>query len=127
MTTPCSGSLRKVRPISCQRPVTAEQAPQSLLDRFRERDGTAGRIAAVNARRTRAGGGGKFQAFVKAVRGVRWRQGLRRHRGQGDLRGPAAEHRDEGRAPPSSRSPGVMLLVFIFFRDLRTSLEVVGR
>jgi predicted exporter len=57
--------------LAAQRPITAAEAPPSLLDRFRERDGTLGRIAFV-----RASGDAKLElaasmfAFADLVRNV---------------------------------------------------------
>jgi uncharacterized protein len=54
-----------------QSPVAAEEAPSSLLDRFRERDGSLGRIAVITARSdAQLELGPNLQAFVEAGRDV---------------------------------------------------------
>ena len=64
--------LREVRDqIAVQRPIAVAQAPQSLVDRFRERDGSVGRLAVVTAKPlARLEEGPNLQAFVEAVREV---------------------------------------------------------
>ncbi len=62
-------SLR--RDLDAQRPVGAHEAPATLVDRFRERDGNVGRLAVVTARPdARLELGPNLQAFTDAVRGV---------------------------------------------------------
>ncbi len=67
-----SERLRQVRlDLALQRQVTLDEAPPSLADRFRERDGTAGRIAVVTARRSaQLELGPNLEAFVESVRNV---------------------------------------------------------
>src|SRR5207302_7211930 len=64
--------LREVRgELAAQRPVSPQQAPPSLVERFKERDGSLGRIAVVNAKPlARLEEGPHLQAFVEAVRNV---------------------------------------------------------
>ncbi len=64
--------LRQVREdFSMQRQVTADDAPSTLVDRFRERDGTLGRIAIVTARpNAQLELAPNLEAFTQAVRGV---------------------------------------------------------
>ena len=121
--------LRTVRDqLAAQKPVTAAEAPPSLLDRFRERDGTLGRIAAVTARPdAKLEIAENLQAFVAAVRNVQidgrtW-----------DATGDKVIFADllkdievEGPRTTFLSFAGVLLLVFVFFRNLRTSFEVVG-
>ena len=121
--------LRKVRDdLASQRPVTADEAPQSLLDRFRERDGTLGRIAAVTARGdARLEEAENLQAFVKAVRGVKVGDKVYDATGDKVIFADLLQNIEtEGPRTTFLSFAGVLLLVFVYFRDLRTSLEVVG-
>jgi len=114
--------------LAAQRPISAEEAPPALLDRFRERDGTLGRIAAVTARPdARLEIAENLQAFVAAVRNVE--VGGKTVDATGDKVIFADLLKDievEGPRTTFLSLAGVMLLVFIFFRNLRTSIEVVG-
>ncbi len=121
--------LRTVRDqLAAQKPVTVEEAPPSLLDRFRERDGTLGRIAVVTAKpAARLEIAENLQNFVKAARDVEVDGKL--HDATGDKVIFADLLKDievEGPRTTFLSLAGVMLLVFVFFRNLRTSLEVVG-
>lgn len=121
--------LRAVRgQLSEQKPVTVEEAPPTLLDRFRERDGTLGRIAAVTAKPdARLELAENLEAFVDAVRNVKLPDGT--WDATGDKVIFADLLRDievEGPRTTFLSLAGVMILVFVFFRNLRTSLEVVG-
>ncbi|MGE5046950.1 MAG: MMPL family transporter, partial [Deltaproteobacteria bacterium] len=121
--------LRTVRDqLAAQKPVSPEQAPPTLLDRFRERDGTLGRIAAVTAKGTAELEIAKnLQDFVSAVRNVPVNG--KSYDATGDKVIFADLLKDievEGPRTTFLSLAGVLLLVFIFFRDVRTSLEVVG-
>ena len=121
--------LRTVRDqLAAQRPISAEEAPPALLDRFRERDGTLGRIAAVTARPdARLEIAENLQAFVAAVRNVE--VGGKTVDATGDKVIFADLLKDievEGPRTTFLSFAGVLLLVFVFFRNLRTSFEVVG-
>jgi predicted RND superfamily exporter protein len=121
--------LRKVRDdLAAQRPVTDADAPPSLVDRFRERDGTVGRIAAVTAR-----GDAKLelaenlQNFVAAVRNVPVNGKLYNATGDQVIFADLLRNIEvEGPRTTLLSLIGVLLVVFIFFRNLRLSLEVVG-
>jgi predicted RND superfamily exporter protein len=57
--------------LQAQRAVSAEEAPATLLDRFRERDGSVGRLAVITARPdAKLELGPNLQAFTDAGRGV---------------------------------------------------------
>ncbi|HEX9574154.1 MAG TPA: MMPL family transporter [Myxococcales bacterium] len=57
--------------LEAQRPVSADEAPATLLDRFRERDGNVGRLAVITARPdAKLELGPNLQAFTDAGRGV---------------------------------------------------------
>jgi predicted RND superfamily exporter protein len=121
--------LRTVRDeLAGQKPVSAEEAPPGLLDRFRERDGTLGRIAAVTAKpAAKLEIAENLQAFVQAARDVP--VGGKLYDATGDKVIFADLLKDievEGPRTTFLSFAGVLLLVFIFFRNLRTSLEVVG-
>jgi predicted RND superfamily exporter protein len=121
--------LRGVRDeLAAQKPVGVADAPPTLLDRFRERDGTLGRIAAVTARPdAKLEIAENLQAFVKAVRNVPI-DGVS-YDATGDKVIFADLLKDievEGPRTTFLSLAGVLLLVFVFFRNLRTSVEVVG-
>ena len=121
--------LRAVRDdLASQRPVTVEEAPPTLLDRFRERDGTLGRIAAVTARPdAMLELAENLQAFVSAVRNVPVQGKLYDATGENVIFADLLKDIEvEGPRTTFLSFAGVLLLVFIFFRNLRTSLEVVG-
>jgi predicted RND superfamily exporter protein len=121
--------LRRVRDeLAAQRPVTPQEAPPTLLDRFRERDGTLGRIASVTARGdARLEEAENLQAFVKAVRDVRVGNKVYDATGDKVIFADLLQNIEtEGPRTTLLSLIGVMLLVFIFFRNVRTSLEVVG-
>jgi len=72
LDSPQSDRLRQVRSdLAVQRHVSIDEAPPSLVDRFRERDGVVGRIAVVTARGSaQLELGPNLQAFVEGVRNV---------------------------------------------------------
>jgi predicted RND superfamily exporter protein len=121
--------LVKVRAdLAAQRPVKVEEAPPTLLDRFRERDGTLGRIAAVTARGdARLEEAENLQEFVKAVRGVR--VGDKVYDATGDkviFADLLQDIEKEGPRTTFLSLAGVMILVIAFFRSWRNSYQVVG-
>ena len=121
--------LRTVRDqLAAQKVVTASEAPPSLLDRFRERDGSLGRIAAVTARPdAKLEIAGNLQDFVRGVRSVQVDSALYDATGDKVIFADLLKDIEvEGPRTTFFSLAGVMLLVFIFFRNLRTSFEVVG-
>jgi predicted RND superfamily exporter protein len=121
--------LRTVRDqLAAQRVVTDAEAPHTLLDRFRERDGTLGRLAVVTARGdARLEIADNLQAFVRATRGVPVNGKLYDATGDKVIFADLLKDIEvEGPRTTFLSFAGVLLLVFIFFRNLRTSLEVVG-
>src|SRR5438132_367166 len=64
--------IREVRAqLAAQKPVTVEQAPPTLIDKFRERDGSVGKLAQVVARSdAKLELGPNLEAFVRGVRDV---------------------------------------------------------
>ena len=103
------------------------QAP-SLLDRFRERDGSIGRLAVVTAApEAKTEYAENLRNFVKGVRNVQVAGRRWDATGENVIFADLLDNIDrEGPRTTFLSFAGVFLLVFIFFRHLRTSLEVVG-
>jgi predicted RND superfamily exporter protein len=121
--------LRTVRAeLAAQKPVAAADAPPTLMDRFRERDGTLGRIAAVTARPdAKLEIAENLQAFVKAVRNISLDGASYDATGDKVIFADLLKDIEvEGPRTTFLSLAGVLLLVFVFFRNLRTSIEVVG-
>jgi predicted RND superfamily exporter protein len=126
---PLRSRIREVREqLAAQTPVTVQQAPQSLVDKFRERDGSIGRIATVTAR-----GDAKLEiatnleAFVRGVRNVPVNGRMVDATGENVIFADLlTDIETEGPRTTVLSFVGVCLLVFVFFRRIRTSLEVVG-
>jgi predicted RND superfamily exporter protein len=72
LSTEQARKLREVKAdLAAQRPIATEEAPPTLMDRFREKDGTLGRLAVVTARPdAKLELGPNLQTFVEAVRDV---------------------------------------------------------
>ncbi|GEJ58121.1 efflux RND transporter permease subunit [Anaeromyxobacter diazotrophicus] len=110
-----------------QRPMTVAEAPASLVDRFRERDGTVGRIAFV-----RASGDAKLElaqnmfAFASLVRGVpvggRTWDAVGENLIFADL---LSNVQREGPVTTLLSFAGVCLLVALFYRRWRLSSQVL--
>jgi predicted RND superfamily exporter protein len=121
--------LRQVKEqLASQREVSVEQAPPALLDRFRERDGTLGRIAAVTARPgAKLELGPNLSAFVEAVRKVpvegRFYDAAGENVVFADL---LADIQREGPLTTLLSFLGVCVLVVVFFRSARASALVIG-
>jgi predicted RND superfamily exporter protein len=123
-----AGRARAVRAdLLAQRPLSVADAPPSLVDRFRERDGTVGRMAVVTAQ---AGAhierGPNLRAFAAAVRGVE--VGEQRY----DAAGETVVFADllsnierEGPITTLLSFLGVCLLVLVFTRSVRGSVYVL--
>jgi predicted RND superfamily exporter protein len=121
--------LRTVRDeLAAQRPVTNAEAPPSLLDAIRERDGTLGRLAAITAQ-----GGAhieiaeNLEAFVRGVRDVK--VGDKTYDATGEnviLADLLTDVEKEGPRTTEISFAGVCLLVFLYFRSFRLSLEVIS-
>ena len=124
--------LRTVRgQLSAQKIVTADdvgkQAP-TLLDRFRERDGSIGRLAVVTAApNAKTEIAENLRNFVKGVRDVPVAGKTWDATGENVIFADLLDNIDrEGPRTTFLSFAGVFVLVFIFFRRIRTSLEVVG-
>src|SRR5216683_3336918 len=121
--------MRQVRAdLSMQRLVTADDAPPTLLDRFRERDGTLGRIAVVTARpNAQLELAPNLEAFTQAVRGVP--VGGRTYDAAGAdvvLADLLRDIETEGPRTTLFSLLGVCALVVLAFRTARERLLVVG-
>ena len=121
--------LRAVRDqLAEQRPVSEKEAPPNLLDRFRERDGSLGRIAAITAKpQAHIEFAGNLEAFVAGVRNVPVNGKSYDATGENVIFADLLTDIDkEGPRTTLLSFAGVCILVFVFFRNLRTSLEVAG-
>jgi predicted RND superfamily exporter protein len=124
--------LRTVRDqLAAQRQVSPadvdKQAP-SLLDRFRERNGAVGNLAVVTAApNARTELAENLRNFVKGVRDVQVGGKSWDATGENVIFADLLDNIDrEGPRTTFLSFAGVFLLVFVFFRNVRTSLEVVG-
>jgi uncharacterized protein len=114
--------------LAAQTLVGAADVPPSLLDRFRERDGTVGRLAVVTAQPgARLELGPNLIAFTEGVRDIM--VGGKSYDASGEnvvfadlLKN--IEH--EGPVTTAGSLAGVCVLVLIFFRRLRESVEVIA-
>jgi predicted RND superfamily exporter protein len=121
--------LRQVRAdLMAQRRVTVDEAPTTLIDRFRERDGTAGRIAVVTARSSaQLELEPNLEAFTQAVRNVPVAGGTYEAAGAdivvSDL---LRDIETEGPRTTLLSMLGVCALVVVAFRTARERLLVIG-
>ena len=121
--------VRQVRDqLKAQRPVTVAEADPSLVDRFRERDGTVGRLAVVTAQpEAKTELAENLEAFVRGVRNVRVDGRTYDATGENVIFADLLQDIDrEGPRTTFISFAGVCLLVVLFFRNLRTSAEVMG-
>ncbi|MFL5246207.1 MAG: efflux RND transporter permease subunit, partial [Myxococcales bacterium] len=121
--------VREVRgQLGEQTQVDVKDAPQGLIDKFRERDGSVGRIASVTARGdAKLELGPNLEAFVRGVRDVP--VGNKKVDATGEnviFADLLTDIESEGPRTTVFSFLGVCLLVFLFFRHLRTSLEILG-
>ncbi len=111
-----------------QRPLTLQEAPPSLVDRFRERDGTPGRIAVVTARHdAHIELGPNLRAFAAGVRNVE--VGGVKYDAAGETPVFAdllSDIEHEGPLTTLLSFVGVCLLVLAFIRHARGSVLVIG-
>ena len=131
VTTPVQETARvqQVRDqLAAQRPVSVAEADPALVDRFRERDGTLGRLAAVTARpQAHTEYAENLEAFVRGVRNVKVGDKVYDATGENVIFADLLEDINrEGPRTTFVSFAGVCLLVLIFFRHLRTSAEVMG-
>lgn len=124
-----SKRLREVKSqLAAQRILTLHSAPPSLVDRFRERDGTVGRIAVITAKpEAQLELGPNLQNFADAVRNVP--VGEQRYDAAGENVVFADLLRNIEREGPMTTMlslVGVCLLVIALFRSFRASALVIG-
>jgi predicted RND superfamily exporter protein len=120
--------LRQVRAeLLAQAPLTLAQAPATLLDRFREKDGTVGRLAAVTARPDALLElAPRLNAFVESVRNVPVSGRLVDATGENVIFSDLLQDIDrEGPRTTVLSFLGVSLLVLLFFRQVRMSVETL--
>jgi predicted RND superfamily exporter protein len=121
--------VRQVRDqLAAQKPVTVEQADPALVDRFRERDGTVGRLAAITAKpEAKLELAQNLEDFVRGVRGVKVDGKTFDATGENVIFADLLTNIDrEGPRTTFLSFVGVCALVLLFFRRLRTALEVMG-
>ncbi len=121
--------LRQVRDdLLAQRPVSVEDVPPTLLDRFKERDGTVGRLAAVTAPpAAHLEVGPNLIAFVDGVRGVPVDGTLYDATGENVVFADLLKNIEhEGPLTTAGSLFGVCALVVLFFRRARMSIEVIA-
>ncbi len=111
-----------------QRKVSVDEAAPSLVDRFRERDGTIGRLAVVTAgAHAKTEYAENLRNFVKGVREVPVGGKMWSASGENVIFADLLDNIEhEGPRTTFLSFAGVCLLVFLFFRRMRASLEVVG-
>jgi hypothetical protein len=123
------GRVRQVRDqLAAQRPVTVAQAAPALVDRFRERDGSVGNLAVVTAKpQAKLELAQNLAAFVRGVRGVEVDGKTWDATGENVIFADLLANIDrEGPRTTFLSFAGVCLLVFLFFRRVRTAAEVMG-
>jgi predicted RND superfamily exporter protein len=114
--------------LAAQRPVKLEEAPASLVDKFRERDGSIGKLAQVVARPdAKLELAQNLEAFVRGVRNVPVDGKRVDATGENVIFADLLTDIDkEGPRTTLLSFAGVFLLVILFFRHVRTSVEVLG-
>jgi len=121
--------VAKVRAeLEAQKPVKVEDAPANLLDKFRERNGTIGKLAQVVARPdAKLELAPNLEAFVRGVRNVPVDGKRVDATGENVIFADLLTDIDkEGPRTTLLSFAGVFLLVILFFRNVRTSVEVLG-
>ena len=114
--------------LAAQRPVKLEEAPANLVDKFRERDGSVGKLAQVVARPdAKLELAPNLEAFVRGVRNVPVDGKRVDATGENVIFADLLTDTDkEGPRTTLFSFAGVFLLVILFFRHVRTSVEVLG-
>jgi len=124
-----SQRLRIIRAqLAAQRPLQIAEAPPVLVDRFRERDGTIGRIAAITAKPdAKLELGPNLENFATAVRNVPVEGQLYDAAGENVVFADLLENiAHEGPVTTLLSLVGVIILVVSFFRTSRASILVIG-
>jgi uncharacterized protein len=114
--------------LQVQKPVTIEEAPPTLIDKFRERDGSVGKLAQVVAKSdAKLELAQNLEAFVRGVRNVPVAGKRVDATGENVIFADLLTDIDkEGPRTTLLSFTGVFLLVILFFRHVRTSVEVLG-
>jgi predicted RND superfamily exporter protein len=121
--------LRQIKAeLAAQVKVTDSDAPQTLMDRFRERDGSLGRLAVVTARpQAKLEIASNLQAFVDAVRNVPVDGKLYNATGEQVIFADLLNNIEvEGPLTTAGSLLGVCALVLLFLRRWRMSREVIA-
>jgi uncharacterized protein len=129
LDAPHRARVQEVRDqLKAQVPVTVAQADPTLVDAFREKDGTVGRLASVtSAPNAKTELAQNLQDFVRGIRGVDVNGKKVDAIGENVIISDLLLDIDrEGPRTTLYSFVGVLLLVFFFFRNVRVSLEVVG-
>ena len=129
LSTDLRGRVQDVRSqLTAQRPVTIEEAPPNLIDKFRERDGSVGKLAQVVARPdAKLELAPNLEAFVRGVRNVPVDGKRVDATGENVIFADLLTDIDkEGPRTTLLSFAGVFLLVILFFRNVRTSVEVLA-
>jgi predicted RND superfamily exporter protein len=113
--------------LASQRPLTIEEAPPTLVDRFRERDGTIGRIAVITAKpEAKLELGPNLNNFAAAVRNVPVQGRLYDAAGENVVLADLLENiAHEGPLTTFLSLVGVCILVVALFRSARASVLVI--
>jgi predicted RND superfamily exporter protein len=110
-----------------QRPVTLKEAPATLLDRFRERDGTVGRLAVITASPdAQLEEAPRLEAFVEGVRNIPVAGRRVDATGENVIFSDLLQNIErEGPLTTVLSLLGVCALVALFLRNARASVEVI--
>jgi predicted RND superfamily exporter protein len=113
--------------LASQRRLTIEEAPPTLVDRFRERDGTIGRIAVITAKpEAKLELGPNLNNFAAAVRNVPVQGRLYDAAGENVVLADLLENiAHEGPLTTFLSLVGVCILVVALFRSARASVLVI--
>jgi len=114
--------------LAAQRPLAVSDAPPSLVDQFREKDGTLGRISVVTARGSaQLELGPNLEAFVEGVRNIPVEGKLYEAAGEDVVVADLLQDIErEGPRTTLFSLAGVCILAIIFLRSTRDSALVVG-
>lgn len=113
--------------LQAQVPLTLDQVPATLLDRFRERDGSIGRLAVITASpNAQLEEAPRLEAFVEGVRNIPVAQRTVDATGENVIFSDLLENIErEGPLTTGLSLLGLCLLVAVFLRNARASAEVI--
>jgi uncharacterized protein len=128
LPAPQADRAREIREqLASQRPLSVEEAPPSLVDRFREHDGSVGRLAFVRAKaQAKLELGPNLRDFVAGVRGVP--VGGEQFDAAGEsvvVADLLADIEREGPVTTLLSFLGVCVLVVLFFRSWARSAQLL--